>query len=162
MVFAVLTPIHGGPLDKRKHAAFDMLMSRSSTNNGGEISKRDVSQYMKTLTAAYLCSLKEQIDLVEITREEGDRTSISYPEFVELFDDIEWGFGILNILARLETAKNRVRHGRQTCSVYSYYDQFSLQITSDPYAFNDMTDAMLLPPPLPPPPADNPPNYNYN
>ncbi|MCO5610732.1 hypothetical protein L7F22_064973 [Adiantum nelumboides] len=36
------------------------------------------------------------------------------------------------------------------------------EIMSDPYAFNDMADAMLLPPPPPPPPADDPPNYNYN
>ncbi|MCO5604942.1 hypothetical protein L7F22_059117 [Adiantum nelumboides] len=119
MVFAVLAPICGGPLDKRKHAAFDALVWRSSTDKGGEISKGDASQYIKILRAAYLCSPEEQNDLVEITREEEDRTSISYPEFVELFDDAEWGFGILNILARLET-EDRVRHGRQTCSVCSY------------------------------------------
>lgn len=119
MVFAVLAPVCGGPLDKRKHTAFDSLVWRSSRNKGGEISKGDASQYIKVLRAAYLAAPQEQDDLVEINRGEEDRASISYPEFVELFDDAEWGFGILNILVRLEM-EDRVRHGRQTCSVCSY------------------------------------------
>eukprot|EP00250_Pteridium_aquilinum_P001555 c11749_g1_i1 orf=382-2577(+) len=68
MVFAVLSPICGGPLDKRKHTAFDALVWRSSKTRGGEISKGDANQYMKILRAAYL-GPQEQSDLMEVNGE---------------------------------------------------------------------------------------------
>lgn len=117
MVFAVLSPLCGGSLDKRKHTAFDALVWRSSKNKGGEISRGDANQYMKILRDAYLAP-QEQNDLEEVNREE-DHSSISYSEFLEIFDDSEWGFGILKVVARLET-EDRVRHGNQACSVCSY------------------------------------------
>lgn len=117
MVFAVLSPVCGGSLDKRKHTAFDALVWRSSKNIGGEISKEDAIQYMKILRAAYLTS-QGPSDLMEFNGDD-DQASLSFPEFVDMFDDPEWGFGILGILAKLEMG-DRVRHGRQTCSVCSY------------------------------------------
>ena len=50
---------------------------------------------------------------------EDDTASISFPEFLEMFDDLDWGFGIMNTLVKLE-AGDRVRHGRLTCAVCSY------------------------------------------
>lgn len=48
-----------------------------------------------------------------------DQASISFPEFLDLFDDSDWGFGILNVLVKLE-ASDRVRHSGQACVVCSY------------------------------------------
>ncbi|KAH7414764.1 hypothetical protein KP509_14G010000 [Ceratopteris richardii] len=119
MMFAVLAPVCGGPVEKRKRTVFDALVWRSSRNNGGEIGKGDANLYFNILRSAYLVTPQEQDDLMEINPEEEPDTSISYPEFVELFEDSEWGFGILNVLARLEV-EDQVRHRCLTCSVCSY------------------------------------------
>ena len=50
---------------------------------------------------------------------EDDTASISFPEFLEMFDDPDWGFGIMNTLVKLE-AGDRVRHGLLTCAACSY------------------------------------------
>lgn len=118
MVFAVLSPVCGGSLDARKHTAFDALVWRSSKNVGREISKEDANQYLKILRAAYLPS-QETSELMEVNGADDDRASISFPEFVEMFDDPEWGFKIMSTVEKLEV-EDRVQHGRQTCSVCSY------------------------------------------
>jgi hypothetical protein len=44
---------------------------------------------------------------------------LSFPEFIDLFDDPDWGFGILDVLSRLERCDS-ARHHRISCSACSY------------------------------------------
>eukprot|EP00250_Pteridium_aquilinum_P019821 c24588_g1_i1 orf=551-3034(+) len=117
MVFAVLAPVCGGSLDRRKRTAFDALVFRSSKTIDGEILKQDAKKYLRVLRAAYVHSQGEG-NHGEGTAGE-DHTSLSFPEFVEMLDDPDCGFGILNVLAKLEM-EDHVRHGRQACSVCCY------------------------------------------
>eukprot|EP00249_Psilotum_nudum_P005583 c19034_g1_i1 orf=675-3197(+) len=117
MLFALLSPICAGPLPKRKRIAFDTLFWRSSKNTGAEILKADASLYIGLLHAIYLPS-QAGSDRMELHGED-DQASISYPEFLELFDDPNSGFGVLSILAKLETS-DRVRHTGHTCAACAY------------------------------------------
>eukprot|EP00249_Psilotum_nudum_P019786 c27413_g2_i1 orf=743-3268(+) len=117
MFFAIMSPLCSGPLDKRKRTVFDCLVWRSSKNIGAEISKADASHYIRLLHSIYL-PLQGGSGMAEIHGDE-DTSNISFPEFVEMFDDPDWGFGILSVVAKLEIG-DRVRHGGQTCAVCSY------------------------------------------
>lgn len=50
---------------------------------------------------------------------EDDKVQVSYPEFKNMFDDPNWGFGILNTLVKLEQG-DRVRHDGVTCAACDY------------------------------------------
>lgn len=117
MFFAVVSPICAGNIEKRKRTAFDALLWRSSKEIGGEVSKADAILYVRLLRAIYIP--KQGVsDLMEV-RGEDDQASISFPEFLDMFNDPDWGFGIINVLIKLE-ASDRVRHSGQTCAVCSY------------------------------------------
>lgn len=117
LFYAILAPICSGPPEKRKRYAFDALVWRSAKGIGAQIGKLDATSYIRLLRAVYLPS-EGVSDMMEVHGED-DTASISFPEFLEMFDDPDWGFGIMNTLVKLE-AGDRVRHGRLTCAVCSY------------------------------------------
>ncbi|MFQ6655039.1 hypothetical protein Gotur_025770 [Gossypium turneri] len=50
---------------------------------------------------------------------ETDTSMVSFNEFLIMFNDHDWGFGILSTLLKLET-RDRNRHERHVCSVCRY------------------------------------------
>jgi hypothetical protein len=56
MFFAVLAPLCGGPVEKRKRLVFDILRRRVSFPKEGVAPNADVKYYMKYLRAIYLPS----------------------------------------------------------------------------------------------------------
>ncbi|KAG0449764.1 hypothetical protein HPP92_027211 [Vanilla planifolia] len=44
---------------------------------------------------------------------------VSFGEYLEMFNDRDWGFGILSTLIRLEMG-DRIRHGQYACSICQY------------------------------------------
>ncbi|MCO5600435.1 hypothetical protein L7F22_054548 [Adiantum nelumboides] len=117
LFIAVIAPICAGPPDKRKKVAFDALAWRSSRGNGEEILKVEATYYMRVLRVVYL-PIQGASDLMELHGED-DQTTIPFSQFQGLFDDPDWGFGILDVLVKLE-ASDRVRHGSQTCAICAY------------------------------------------
>ncbi|KAH7278316.1 hypothetical protein KP509_38G035400 [Ceratopteris richardii] len=116
MVFSVFALICGGSLERRKRVAFDALVFRSPRTIDGEISNKDLKDYIKLLRIAYLRT-KDEINSNDNVTE--DHTTLSFPEFAEVLDDPDSGFGILNILSKLEM-EDHVRHGRHLCAVCCY------------------------------------------
>ncbi|XP_008811839.1 uncharacterized TPR repeat-containing protein At1g05150-like [Phoenix dactylifera] len=117
LFFAVLAPICSGLLEKRKRAVFDALLWRSNSDGGTQIRRSDVITYIKLLRAVYIPSHGVS-DMFEL-HGESDPSMVSYAEFLEMFNDPDWGFGILGTLVKLE-AGDRIRHGRHTCSICRY------------------------------------------
>ncbi|XP_021284811.1 uncharacterized TPR repeat-containing protein At1g05150-like [Herrania umbratica] len=117
MFYAVLAPICSGPPDKRKQIAFDALLWRPVNEGGSQIRKVDAIQYIKLLRAIYVPSHGIS-EILEI-HGETDSSMVSFNEFLVMFDDPDWGFGIMSTLMKLETG-DRNRHGRQVCSVCRY------------------------------------------
>lgn len=115
--FAVVAPICAGSPDKRKRAAFDALVWRSSKDNKAEILKADASLYMRMLREIYIPK-QGGSDMMEFHGED-DQANITFAEFQGLFDDPDWGFGILDVLVKLE-ASDRRRHGSHTCAICAY------------------------------------------
>ncbi|XVE56120.1 hypothetical protein DITRI_Ditri03aG0212100 [Diplodiscus trichospermus] len=117
MFYAVLAPICNGPPDKRKRIAFDALLWRPVNEGGSQIRKVDAVQYIKLLRAIYVPShgVSEMLEL----HGETDTSTVSFNEFLVMFDDPDWGFGIMSTLLKLETG-DRNRHGRHVCSVCHY------------------------------------------
>ncbi|GMI82571.1 hypothetical protein like AT1G05150 [Hibiscus trionum] len=117
MFYAVLAPICNGPPDKRKRTAFDALLWRPVNEGGSQIKKVDAVQYIKLLRAIYVPShgVSEMLEVHGQT----DTSMISLSEFLVMFDDPDWGFGILSTLLKLET-KDRNRHEHHVCSVCRY------------------------------------------
>ncbi|PWA55279.1 Calcium-binding EF-hand [Artemisia annua] len=119
MFFAILAPICGGSPDKRKRVAYDSLLWRPVTEQAGngQVKKIDVLHYIKLLRQIYIPS-QGASELLEI-HGDTDTSLVSFTEFVTMFDDPDWGFGIMSTLLRLETS-DRNRHGKQSCSVCRY------------------------------------------
>ncbi|XP_008797280.2 uncharacterized TPR repeat-containing protein At1g05150-like [Phoenix dactylifera] len=117
MFFAVLAPICSGPAGKRKRVAFDALRWRPNDEDMAEIRRSDAAAYIKLLRAVYIPS-HDASDVIEV-RDVSDVSRISFREFVEMFDDPNRGFGILDTLVKLETG-DRIRHGRRTCFMCQY------------------------------------------
>ncbi|KAG0606542.1 hypothetical protein M758_9G149400 [Ceratodon purpureus] len=117
MFFAVLAPLCGGPVEKRKRLVFDILRRRVPSPKEGVAPNADVKHYMKFLRAIYLPT-QGTSELAEMHGED-DKVQVSYPEFKGMFDDPNWGFGILNILVKLEQG-DRVRHNGVTCAACDY------------------------------------------
>jgi hypothetical protein len=122
MTFAVLALVCSGSLEKRKHTAFDALVYRSSQTMDGEISKQDARKFLRVLRACYRHSSAGESNLgnsggSSAAEESRDRyVSLSFPEFVEMLDDPDRGFGVLSVLEKLEKEVS----SRIVCSVCSY------------------------------------------
>ncbi|XP_009335536.1 uncharacterized TPR repeat-containing protein At1g05150 [Pyrus x bretschneideri] len=118
MFFAVLAPICSGLPEKRKRVAFDALLWRPVNEGGGsQIRKADATKYMKLLRAIYVPSHGDS-EMLEL-HGETDLSTMSFTEFLVMFDDPDWGFGIMSTLLKLETG-DRNRHGNHVCSVCRY------------------------------------------
>ncbi|KAE8656431.1 ATP binding microtubule motor family protein, putative isoform 1 [Hibiscus syriacus] len=117
MFYAVLAPICNGPPDKRKRIAFDALLWRSVNEGHSQIRKVDVVQYIKLLRAIFIPShgVSEMLEV----HGETDTSMVSFSEFLVMFNDPDWGFGILSTLLKLEIG-DRNRHGNHVCSVCYY------------------------------------------
>ncbi|KAL6995769.1 hypothetical protein U1Q18_005905 [Sarracenia purpurea var. burkii] len=118
MFFAVLAPICIGSPENRKRVAFDALLWRPVNEEGSaQISKVDAARYIKLLRAIYIPA-HGMSELLEI-HGETDASMVSFTEFLTMFDDPDWGFGIMCTLLKLE-AGDRNRHGNHICSVCRY------------------------------------------
>ncbi|KAJ6832828.1 putative TPR repeat-containing protein-like [Iris pallida] len=117
MFFAILAPICSGPLERRKRIVFDALLWRPANENEAQIKRSDAVAYIKYLRAVYIPSHGVS-DMMEV-HGELDSSLISYTEFLEMFNDPDWGFGILNTLVKLESG-DRMRHGSYSCSICRY------------------------------------------
>ena len=117
MFFAVLAPICGGSPDKRKRVAYDALLWRPVNEGSAQIKKADALRYIKLLRAIYIPShgVSEMLEV----HGDADFSLVSLSEFLVMFDDPDWGFGIMSSLVKLETG-DRTRHGRYACSVCRY------------------------------------------
>ncbi|CBI19798.3 unnamed protein product, partial [Vitis vinifera] len=117
MFFSVLAPICGGSPDKRKRVAYDALLWRPVNEGSAQIRKADALKYIKLLRAIYIPShgVSEMLEV----HGEADVSMVSLSEFLLMFDDPDWGFGIMSSLVKLETG-DRTRHGRYACSVCRY------------------------------------------
>ncbi|XP_020586685.1 uncharacterized TPR repeat-containing protein At2g32450-like [Phalaenopsis equestris] len=118
MFFAVIAPICSGPTDRRKRVVFEALLWRQTNEGRGTLIRRsDAIEYIKLLRAVYIPSHGIS-DMMEL-HGGSDPSMISYSEFLEIFNDQDWGFGILSTLVKLETG-DRIRHGKHTCSICQY------------------------------------------
>ncbi|XP_043713752.1 uncharacterized TPR repeat-containing protein At2g32450-like [Telopea speciosissima] len=117
MFYAVIAPICAGEPGKRKRAAFDALLWRSRKEGQGVIGKVDALIYMRYLRLIYFPSQGYSDQLVAHVEEENKM--ISFPEFLQIFDDDRRGFGILSTLVKLETY-GRIRHGGHSCQACRY------------------------------------------
>lgn len=62
--------------------------------------------------------LKGTSELAEVHGDD-DKVQLSFPEFLEMFDEPNWGFGILRTLVKLEQC-DRVRHDGIVCAACHY------------------------------------------
>ncbi|KAG6644570.1 uncharacterized TPR repeat-containing protein At1g05150-like [Carya illinoinensis] len=119
MFFAVVAPICGGPPDKRKRVAFDALLWRPVNEGISQIKKVDAARYINLLRVIYVPSHGVS-EMMEVHGEmDASNSLVSYTEFLVMFDDPDWGFGIMPTLLKLET-RDRNRHGQHVCSVCRY------------------------------------------
>ncbi|GMH23402.1 hypothetical protein Nepgr_025245 [Nepenthes gracilis] len=117
MLYALIAPICGGSPEKRKRVAFEALLWRQSNDGTSQLTKSDAARYIKVLRAIYLPSHAVS-ELLEI-HGDPDSSTLSSTEFLAMFDDRDWGFGIMSTLLKLESG-DRTRHGRHFCSVCRY------------------------------------------
>uniref|UniRef100_A0A6N2KPC6 EF-hand domain-containing protein n=1 Tax=Salix viminalis TaxID=40686 RepID=A0A6N2KPC6_SALVM len=117
MFYAILAPICSGNPEKRKRVAFDALLWRPVSESGSQINKADAITYINLLRAIYIPShgVSEMLEL----HGEADSSMVSFKEFLVMFDDPDWGFGIMSTLMKLESG-DRNRHGDFVCSVCRY------------------------------------------
>lgn len=102
--------------DRRRRLVFQLLTWRNPVSEG-QIAKTDAKTYINYLRAIYLPT-QGISDMYELHGDD-DQVNISFPEFVDMFDDLDWGFGILTLLAKLEVG-DRIRHQGKSCAVCSY------------------------------------------
>ncbi|KAJ8762184.1 hypothetical protein K2173_007338 [Erythroxylum novogranatense] len=117
MFFAILAPICSGSPDKRKQIAFDALMWRPVNEGGSLIRKVDAVRYVKLLRAIYIPS-NGVSELLEL-HGETDSSMVSFNDFLVMFNDPDWGFGVMSTLLKLEMG-DRNRHENRVCSVCRY------------------------------------------
>lgn len=118
MFYAVIAPICGGSPEKRKRVAFDALLWRPVNEGNPQIRKVDANAYIKLLRAIYIPSHGVS-EMLEVHGGETDASVVSLTEFLVMFDDIDWGFGIMSNLVKLENG-DRTRHGHHICSICRY------------------------------------------
>ena len=92
LFLALLAPICGGPPERRKRVAFDALLWRPMNEGNAQIKKVDVTGYIKYLRAIYVPS-QGVSEMMEV-HGESDASMVSFSEFLVVFDDPDWGFGI--------------------------------------------------------------------
>ncbi|XP_042509405.1 uncharacterized TPR repeat-containing protein At2g32450-like [Macadamia integrifolia] len=126
MFYAVIAPICAGEPRNRKRAAFDALLWRRSRRKEAQaecvIGKIDALIYIRYLRLIYLNFPSQGYStdpLVAHEEKDDEKTMISFPEFLQIFDDNRQGFGILSTLVKLET-NGRISYGEHSCD-------FSLQ-----------------------------------
>ncbi|VVB07418.1 unnamed protein product [Arabis nemorensis] len=117
MFYAVIAPLCGGHPDKRKRVAFDALLWRPGNEGSSQITKVEAIKYFKLLRAIYLPS-QGMSEMLEV-HGETDTSTVTFNQFLGMYDDSEWGFGIMSTLVKLER-RDRNRHGNQVCSVCRY------------------------------------------
>ncbi|KAK4349029.1 hypothetical protein RND71_031784 [Anisodus tanguticus] len=117
MFFAVLAPVCGGSPDKRKRIAYEALLWRPVNEGSNQIRKTDAQRYIKLLRAIYIPSHGAS-EMLEI-HGEMDTSLVSLAEFTAMFDDPDWGFGIMSTLLKLEFG-DRNRHGSHVCATCRY------------------------------------------
>lgn len=117
MFFAVLAPVCGGSADKRKRIAYEALLWRPVNEGSNQIRKTDAQRYIKLLRAIYIPS-QGASEMLEI-HGEMDTSLVSLAEFTAMFDDPDWGFGIMSTLLKLEFG-DRNRHGSHVCAICRY------------------------------------------
>lgn len=117
MFYALIAPLCVGSPDKRKRVAFEALLWRPINEGSSQLRKADAARYIKLLRAIYLPSRGES-EMLEM-HGETDTSTASLNEFLAMFDDRDWGFGIMSSLVKLESG-DRMRHGRHICSVCRY------------------------------------------
>lgn len=117
LFFAVVAPLCGGPAERRKRVAYDALFWRPVNEGSTQIRKSDAQSYIKLLRAIYIPSqgLSEMLEI----HGEMDTSLVSLSEFLAMFDDQDWGFGIMSTLLKLEIG-DRNRHGRHICATCRY------------------------------------------
>ncbi|XP_010469583.1 PREDICTED: uncharacterized TPR repeat-containing protein At2g32450-like [Camelina sativa] len=119
MFYAVIAPLCGGHPDKRKRVAFDALLWRPVNEGSSQITKMEAVRYIKLLRAIYIPS-QGMSEMLEVHGGATDDTStVTFNQFLGMYDDSEWGFGIMSTVVKLET-RDRNRHGNQVCSVCRY------------------------------------------
>ncbi|XP_009797690.1 putative TPR repeat-containing protein At1g05150 [Nicotiana tabacum] len=117
MFFAVLAPVCGGSPDKRKRIAYEALLWRPVNEGSNQIRKTDAQRYIKLLRAIYIPSHGAS-EMLEI-HGQMDTSLVSLAEFTAMFDDPDWGFGIMSTLLKLEYG-DRNRHGSHVCATCRY------------------------------------------
>ncbi|KAJ7553679.1 hypothetical protein O6H91_06G108300 [Diphasiastrum complanatum] len=117
MFLAIIAPLCAGTPEKRKRVVFDILVWRASKGMGAEIPRAEAKVYIKLLRAIYMPS-QGTSELWEVQGED-EQEHISYSEFLEMFDDPDWAFGLMTTLVKLEKG-DRIRHSGKKCSVCSY------------------------------------------
>lgn len=117
MFFAIIAPLCGGSVDKRKQIAYESLLWRPVNETNTQIKRSDAENYIKLLRTIYIPSHGIS-EILEI-RGENDDSMISLNEFLTMFDDKEWGFGVMPALLKLETS-DRNRHGSHMCATCRY------------------------------------------
>ncbi|GAB2225149.1 hypothetical protein Drorol1_Dr00005937 [Drosera rotundifolia] len=117
MFYAIIAPICSGPPERRKRIAFEALLWRPINEGSSQLKKVDASRYIKLLRAIYIPS-RGVSEMLEI-HGETDASTVSLNEFLVMFDDSDWGFGVLSTLLKLELG-DRKRHARHLCSVCRY------------------------------------------
>ncbi|KAJ7209968.1 hypothetical protein O6H91_Y479700 [Diphasiastrum complanatum] len=115
MLFAILAPLCAGSVEKRKQIVFEALVWRCAGTD--RIAMTDGKVYLKLLRAVYI-PLHGASDLWEV-HGEVDPATMSYEQLLEMFDDPDWGFGVMATLVKLESG-DRERHGGLACAVCSY------------------------------------------
>ncbi|KAJ7544177.1 hypothetical protein O6H91_09G120400 [Diphasiastrum complanatum] len=117
MFLAIIAPLCAGTPDKRKRAVFDILVWRASKGMGAEIPRADAKIYIKLLRLIYM-PFQGTSELWEV-HDDDEQAHISYSEFLEMFDDPDWAFGLMITIVKLEKV-DRIRHSGQICSACSY------------------------------------------
>lgn len=79
-----------------------------------QIKKVDAVRYIQLLGAVYLPS--QGVNEMMEVHGEADSSTVSFTEFLVMFDDPDWGFGIMTTLLKLETGDMSC-HGCHACSV---------------------------------------------
>ncbi|KAJ4914941.1 putative TPR repeat-containing protein [Raphanus sativus] len=121
MFYAVIAPLCGGHSDKRKRVAFEALLWRPVNEGSSQITKTDADKYIKLLRAIYIPS-HGMSEMLEVHGEEegaGSSVTVTFNQFLAMFEDPDWGFGIMSTILKLE-GNDRNRHGNHVCSVCRY------------------------------------------
>ncbi|KAF9602146.1 hypothetical protein IFM89_025313 [Coptis chinensis] len=117
MLCALLAPICSGPPEQRKRTVFDALLWRYVGEGSSVVKKVDAMRYIELLRAVYLPS--QSTNRMSEFYGEVDVSTVSFSKFLEMFDNPDCGFGIMDTLVNLENG-DRIRYCNFSCSVCHY------------------------------------------